>query len=535
MQALISGIAGMVEEYGRQIGAPKRKVELFTLRDDVHRKVLDYIGDRLQQVAAMEDKAERQIAHDALKADVLAALGDESDDMPFQIRLALERIDKDNLKKHVFELGKRVDGRGFDEIRNIECEVGILPRTHGSALFTRGQTQSMAVTTLGTAKDEQRIGLAELKEEVTKTFMLHYNFPPFSVGEVKPMRGPSRRDIGHGALAEKSIRPVLPTDTEEFPYTIRIVSEIFESNGSSSMASVCGSSLSLMDAGVPITDAVAGISVGMIIGDNGAQQLLTDIAGVEDHQGNMDFKVAGTRSGITAIQMDCKCDGLTMSIVRDALDQAKRARMSILDRMESCIAAPRDAISDYAPRIIQLTIPTEKIREIIGPGGKIIRAICEKTGAEINVEDDGTVQIASPDMEKVREAEEMVRNIVAEAEIGKVYQGKVTRLMGFGAFVEILPGKEGLVRVANLAKEYVESPEDVVKEGDPLEVRVIEIDSQGRINLTAVLDQEPRKSPPRRDGGRGGSRRGGGGRGDRRGGGGGGGGSRGGGGRRRDG
>jgi len=371
----------------------------------------------------------------------------------------------------------------------------VLPRTHGSALFTRGETQALVVTTLGTTSDEQKIDA--LIGEQYKKFMLHYNFPPFSVGEVKPLRGPSRREIGHGTLAERALLPVLPRE-EEFPYTIRIVSEILESNGSTSMATVCGGSLSLMDAGVPIKASVAGIAMGLIK-ERHEVRVLSDILGDEDHLGDMDFKVAGTRQGITALQMDIKISGVTREIMREALYQAREGRLGILDIMDRAIAQPRKEISGHAPRIITIRIKPEKIREVIGPGGKVIRGIVEETGVKIDVEDDGTVMIASSDEAASQKALEMVQRITAEAEVGKLYKGVVRKIMDFGAFVEILPGTDGLVHISQLAPQRVRRVSDIVKEGDELMVKVIEIDKQGKIKLSRkeALAETGRPGSPR--------------------------------------
>jgi polyribonucleotide nucleotidyltransferase len=374
---------------------------------------------------------------------------------------------------------KRIDGRSLKEIRPVSCEIGLLPRTHGSALFTRGQTQSLAVTTLGTASDEQRID--DIYGEESKSFMLHYNFPPFSTGDVRPMRGPGRREIGHGALAERAISPVLPKE-DEFPYTVRVVSNILESNGSSSMASVCGSSLALMDAGVPIKTAVSGISIGLVT-ENGQSVLLSDIVGAEDHYGDMDFKVAGTSDGVTAIQLDLKIQGLPVKILADAMQWAREARLEILKVMNSTISNARSELSKYAPKIVVFSVAKEKIGEVIGPGGKVIRKIIADNDVEIDIDDDGKVTIAGEDRQSVEKAQQTVQNIVQEAEVGKLYVGKVKRITSFGAFVEILPGKEGLVHISKLSRQRVRKVEDVVKVGDEIVVKVSNIDDQGRINL----------------------------------------------------
>ncbi|MFH1381133.1 MAG: polyribonucleotide nucleotidyltransferase, partial [Candidatus Omnitrophota bacterium] len=371
-------------------------------------------------------------------------------------------------------------GRAHDEVRSIECVVGLLPRTHGSGLFTRGQTQALCVSTLGTGADEQRIDA--LEGEAHKAFMLHYNFPPFSVGEAKPMRGPGRREIGHGALAEKALRPVMPSK-DDFPYTVRIVSDILESNGSSSMASVCAGSLSMMDAGVPTKAQVAGIAIGLVK-ENEKYVLLTDIAGLEDHFGDMDFKAAGTEKGITAVQMDLKIKGIDEAIMKEAFQKAKKARLEILEKMNATITAPKGSISEFAPKIINIKVNPDKIKDIIGPGGKMIKQIIRDTGVTINVDDDGSVQVASSDEAAIEKALTIIRGLSANAEVGKIYDGKITRIMNFGAFCEILPGKEGLIHVSELDSKFVKDVESVVKIGDKVKVKVIEIDGQRRINLS---------------------------------------------------
>jgi polyribonucleotide nucleotidyltransferase len=357
----------------------------------------------------------------------------------------------------------------------------VLPRTHGSALFTRGETQALVVSTLGTSTDEQIVD--ELEGKSSKSFMLHYNFPPFSVGEVSPMRGPGRREIGHGALAERSVAPILP-DSETFPYTIRVVSDILESNGSSSMATVCGAALSLMDAGVPILAPVAGIAMGLISEPGRGIAVLSDILGLEDHLGDMDFKVAGTPSGITGFQLDVKIGGVDTTILRGAIEQARQGRLWILEKMAAVIALPRAQLSTHAPRIITIRINPDKIREVIGPGGKVIRGIIEKTGANIDIEDDGRIDIASADEQAARAAIEMIRGITAEAEIGKLYRGKVKKITDFGAFVEIMPGTDGLLHISQIAEQRVKSVSDVLKEGEEVLVKVTEIDKQGRVKLS---------------------------------------------------
>jgi polyribonucleotide nucleotidyltransferase len=401
----------------------------------------------------------------------------------------LNELEKKIVRELITKEGRRIGGRRFDQIREIDCEVGILPRAHGSALFTRGETQVLASTTLGTTADEQRID--SLMQNGSKTFMFHYNFPPFSVGEVKFLRAPSRREIGHGSLAERAISNVLPSN-DDFPYTIRIVSEVLESNGSSSMATVCGSILSLMDAGVPIKTPVAGIALGLIKGED-EFIILSDILGDEDHIGDMDFKVAGTREGITALQMDIKITGVTPVILSKALSQARDGRLFILDKMGSTLKEPRPSLSIWAPRIETLQVKTEKIGEIIGPGGKTIKNIIEQTGAKIEIDDSGKVNIYSTDQEAVTKAMRMIQDIVQEAEVNKIYLGKVKRIVDFGAFVEIFPGTDGLIHISQLAKERVKNVRDILKEGDEVLVKVIEVDKQGKVKLSRkeALSQSP--------------------------------------------
>ena len=384
---------------------------------------------------------------------------------------------------------QRIDGRGYGDIRTIACEVGLLSRTHGSALFSRGETQALAIATLGTVSDEQKI--ETLSGDTFKAFMLHYNFPPYSVGETRMLRGPSRREIGHGALAERSLARVLPTG-EEFPYTIRIVSEILSSNGSSSMATVCGGSLAMMDAGIPIKAPVAGVAMGLIKeGDKVA--ILSDILGDEDHLGDMDFKVAGTAEGITALQMDIKIGGITREIMNQALHQAREARLHILGKMNEVIAQPRSELKENAPKIITLTINPDKIREVIGPGGKTVKNIVAVTGAKVDIEDDGRIHIASPDAIAANLAIKMIQDITQEAEIGKLYKGKVRKIVDFGAFVEILPGTDGLIHISELDKQRVKKVTDILQEGDEVLVKVLDVDRQGKIRLSrkAALDLDP--------------------------------------------
>jgi polyribonucleotide nucleotidyltransferase len=432
-------------------------------------------------------------------SEVLAAARAALSDLPVEqaglVPKLLEVIEREQMRTMILEEGIRADGRRTDEIRPITIRVGILPRTHGSALFTRGETQALVVSTLGTSSDEQIVDNLEGKS--SKAFMLHYNFPSFSVGEVSPNRGPGRREIGHGALAERSVAPILP-HSDTFPYTIRVVSDILESNGSSSMATVCGAALSLMDAGVPILAPVAGIAMGLISEPGRGTAVLSDILGLEDHLGDMDFKVAGTPTGVTGFQLDVKVGGLDTAILRGAIEQARRGRLAILEKMAAVIALPRAQLSTHAPRIVTIRINPDKIREVIGPGGKVIRGIIEKTGANIDIEDDGRINIASADETAARAAIEMIRGITAEAEIGKIYRGKVKKITDFGAFVEILPGTDGLVHISQIAEQRIKSVSDVLKEGEEVLVKVLEIDKQGRVKLSrreALREVKEREDP----------------------------------------
>jgi len=464
--------------------------------EDLKDRVEVLAGQRVEEALSLKDKQERQQAMAAVKDHVVGQLQDEDEDWSDHekdVGSVLRGIEKRSMRRQIIEKGERADGRGVDEVRPISCEVGVLPRTHGSALFTRGQTQSLGVVTLGTSSDEQRIDSIDTREEVTKSFMLHYNFPPFSVGEARPYRGTSRREIGHGALAERAIRPLLPA-YDDFPYTIRIVSDILESNGSSSMATVCSSSLSLMDAGVPIKAACAGVAMGLIKeGDDVA--ILTDILGLEDALGDMDFKVAGTREGVTSIQMDIKIEGMTVEILEVALQRARRARMQILDNMDQAIRDPRSDISEWAPRITTIQINPEKIGEIIGPKGKTIRAIQDESGAKIEIEDSGVVKIAAVSSEAANRAREMVEAIVQEPEVGRIYEGPVKNTTTFGAFIEILPGTEGLCHISELDEGRVEKTEDVLKKGDITRVKLLSIDEKGRLRLSrrAAIAEEAEK------------------------------------------
>lgn len=402
----------------------------------------------------------------------------------------IHRMVKDQFRHAVLVKGERLDGRAFDQMRPVTCEVGLLPRTHGSALFTRGETQALVTATLGTSEDVQII--EALEGETQQRFMLHYNFPPFSVGEVRPLRGPSRREIGHGNLARRALAPVIPAQ-DAFPYTLRVVSDILESNGSSSMATVCGGTLALMDAGVPISAPVAGIAMGLV-SDGQRHAVLTDIAGQEDHYGDMDFKVAGTREGVTALQMDIKISGLSREIMEKALEQARQARLELLEIMTATLAAPRPEISVYAPRIVTLFIDPDRIRDVIGPGGKTIRAICEQTGARINIDDDGRVEIATPDLEAAEKAKQIITNLTRQVQVGEVFEGTVKRIEPYGAFIEILPNQDGLLHISEIAHERIREVTDVLKLGDKVTVKVIDIDAQDRIKLSrrALLPPPPK-------------------------------------------
>ena len=468
------------EQLRRELGKVKRQVPLAELDAGVVRRVDELALAKLQQAIEIPEKLERYKRLAEVKSEVVTQAAAEFPGKEKQIKAAFDELKRKCFRGLVIQRERRIDGRGLKDIRPITCEVEVLPRTHGSALFTRGETQALVVATLGTASDEQRVDA--LLGEHYKKFMLHYNFPPFSVGEAKFLRGPGRREIGHGNLAERALVPVLPSE-DSFPYTIRIVSEILESNGSTSMATVCGGSLALMDAGVPVLAPVAGIAMGLIK-EGEHVRVLSDILGDEDHLGDMDFKVAGTPDGVTSLQMDIKISGVNRDIMRQALHQAREGRLHILGIMNETLATARTAVSGHAPRIITLKVKPEKIREIIGPGGKVIRGIIEATGVKIDVEDDGTVTIASSDEVAARKAIEMVQRIAAEAEIGKIYKGTVRKIVEFGAFVEILPGTDGLVHISQLAPERVRKVTDVLKEGDEVMVKVLDIDRQGKIRLS---------------------------------------------------
>jgi polyribonucleotide nucleotidyltransferase len=496
IQKIVAFIDGIVSEIGKpkMVIEPKKVDTEFEeeIRGFAQEKVLWSIDtfervEREERIRKVEDEvaahfAEKYPARESLVSDVSSVLYD---------------MTKESIRKRILQEGVRPDGRRLDEIRPIWCEVGIVPRTHGSAIFTRGQTQSFTAVTLGAMGDVQK--LDGLEEDEFKRYMHHYNMPPYSTGEARMMRGPGRREIGHGALAARALEPMIPSE-EEFPYAIRLVSEILSSNGSTSQASVCSSTLGLMDAGVPIKAPVAGIAMGLIKEEKtGTIAVLTDIQGLEDFMGDMDFKVAGSANGITAIQMDMKIKGIDENVLSRALAQAKVGRMFIMDKMLQTIAAPRESLSPYAPKIISFTIAVDKIREVIGPGGKMINKIIAETGVKIDIEDDGRVFIATPDEEAAEKAKKMIEAIAKEIEVGEVYLGKVVRILPFGAFVELLPGKDGMVHISKLANERVEKVEDVVKIGDEILVKVVEVDEKGRINLTrkGLIPDNKDKTPPK--------------------------------------
>ncbi len=484
----IKKIVALQEELAAKVGKPKRPLKTVEIDKDLERQVAEMAMERLRSSIIIPNKLERQKTLDSLLDEIKAKLGNDDPMRNLEISQIFFNLEKSEVRRIILDRNTRADGRRPDEIRPISCAVGILPRTHGSALFTRGETQALVVTTLGTSEDEQRIDA--LEGEYFKTFMLHYNFPPFSVGETKPLRGPGRREVGHGALAERALKPVVPSK-QEFPYTIRIVSDVLESNGSSSMATVCGGTLSLMDAGVPIKAPVAGIAMGLI--KEGEKVIvLSDILGLEDHLGDMDFKVTGTSKGITALQMDMKIEGITIDIMKSALDQARVGRLYILGKMLETMPAPRKNLNPFAPRIFTMQINPDKIKDVIGTGGKVIRSIIEQTNTKIDIEDNGTVNIASMDEAGAKKAMEIIKGIVQEAEVGRLYMGKVKKIMDFGAFVEIFPGTEGLLHISQIAERRIEKVTDELKEGDEVLVKVLEIDRQGKIRLSrkeAMRDQ----------------------------------------------
>jgi polyribonucleotide nucleotidyltransferase len=486
--AEIVRLCDLQEAFAREVGTPKVQVIPAVVDAEVDQAVDQYLAERLDAALFNPSKSLRESALDDLKKETVAELSPRFADRLTQLAKAFDAKVKQRVRQKILDDGMRPDGRQTTEIRPISCEVGLLPRTHGSALFTRGQTQVLSIVTLGSIGDKQKLDGLGLEE--SKRFMHHYNFPPFSVGEVRPLRSPGRREIGHGALAERALTAVIPTEVD-FPYTIRLVSETLSSNGSTSMASTCGASLALMDAGVPTKSQVAGIAMGLITGEGGRSAILSDIQGVEDALGDMDFKVAGTATGITALQMDMKVKGISIELIGRALAQAREGRMFIMDKMNATLGSPRTTMSAYAPRMVTIQIHPDKIREVIGPGGKTIRKIIEETGVSIDVEDDGRVIIGSVNGEASDKAIQMIRDLTGEVEVGKNYKGKVVRIMPFGAFVQIMPNTDGLVHISQLAEERVERVEDAVQVGQEIEVKVTEVDSQGRINLSrkAVLQE----------------------------------------------
>ena len=475
-------------ELQKALGKEKRAVEEVVRNEELIAKATADYRQAMLDALTTKEKQERQKKVGQVKVDAIAALEGSYPDCKADVGYAMHHLESDLLRGMIVEEGRRIDGRALDEVRPINCEVGYLPRAHGSALFTRGETQSLGVTTLGTSYDDQR--LDTLIGESSKTFMLHYNFPPYCTGEVKRLGAPGRREIGHGALAERALKAVIPAH-DKFPYTIRVVSEIMESNGSSSMASVCTGALSLMDAGVPIKAPVAGVAMGLVV-EGDKVIILTDILGDEDHLGDMDFKVAGTSEGITAVQMDIKISGVTREIMTRALEQARGGRMHILGKMKEAIDGPKSEISPYAPKMSIIEINPEKIKDVIGPGGKIIKSIQAETDTRLEVEDSGKVTIYAPTAEKAEAAIDLVRRYTQEPEVDKIYHGRVVKIMDFGAFVEILPGTDGLVHISQLAQDRVQKVTDVVKEGDMIDVKVLGIDKQGKIRLSrrAVLEEE---------------------------------------------
>ena len=476
----IQRIVEFQQEMQATCGKEKRSIKLFTVSEELETAIAEYAKARLDEAVRNPDKLDRDAHVAEVSADTMEhflALYPEQDK---EIAMAIHDLEKAVVRHMITHEKIRPDGREVEEVRPVSCEVGVLPRTHGSGLFTRGQTQVLTVTTLGSLGDEQIID--GLGPETTKHYIHHYNFPGYSVGEARPIRSPGRREIGHGALAERALVPVIPA-IEDFPYTIRLVSEILESNGSSSMGSVCGSTLSLMNAGVPIKRPVSGVAMGLVK-EGDAYTILTDIQGMEDALGDMDFKVAGTTEGITAIQMDIKVDGLSRDILYSALQQAKRGRAFILDKMLACIDKPAADLSPYAPRVETIKIKIDKIRDVIGTGGKVVKGIIDETGVQIDIHEDGNIFITSNDAAGMKKAKQMIEDIVREIEVGEVFTGRVTRLMKFGAFVELLPGKEGLCHISQLARNRIEKVEDAVQVGDKLQVKVIEIDDKGRINVS---------------------------------------------------
>jgi polyribonucleotide nucleotidyltransferase len=503
IKEIVAGIDALASEAGKE----KIQVAVKEISKEFYREVEEKAYGPLADAMRIKDKLENYGTVDEVLADLVASIPEEEIERRSDAKTIFKELKEKVMRDEALERGRRLDGRKFDEIRPITIEVGVLPRTHGSVVFTRGETQALVTATLGTAEDQQKI--ETMDGEQWKRFMLHYNFPPFSVGEVQFLRGPGRREVGHGALAERALAPMVPAE-ETFPYTIRVVSDILESNGSSSMASVCGGSLAMMDAGVPLSAAVAGVAMGLIMDEaTGRYAVLSDIAGAEDHYGDMDFKVTGTREGITALQMDIKVAGITTEIMRKALQQARDGRFFILDKMEQALKSPRADVSRHAPRIVTIRIPVDKIRDVIGPGGKMIRSIIERTGVKIDVEDNGTVNVASADEASAAKAIGIIQELTATPELNKTYAGKVQRITDFGAFVEIMPGVDGLLHVSEIAHYRVKDVRDELKEGDQVMVKVINIDPSGKIRLSrkALLPVPEGAQPAPHGGEDGGERR----------------------------
>ncbi|OLD57012.1 MAG: polyribonucleotide nucleotidyltransferase [Acidobacteria bacterium 13_1_40CM_2_64_6] len=492
--AAIKQIVATIDDLAKEAGRPKVTVQKKEIGHDFYREVEEKVFVPLTEAMRIRGKLENYDRVDQVLDDLVASIPEGEVERKLEAKQIFKDLKEKVLREEVLTHGVRLDGRKFDEVRAIWIETSVLPRTHGSSVFTRGETQALVTCTLGTAEDAQKI--ESFEGEQWKSFMLHYNFPPFSVGEVAFLRGPGRREVGHGALAERALAQMIPGE-EQFPYTVRVVSDILESNGSSSMASVCGGSLAMMDAGVPLKNAVAGIAMGLVMDEkSGKYAVLSDIAGAEDHYGDMDFKVAGTADGITALQMDIKVTGITTEVMQKALEQARVGRMHILGKMREALPTPRQNISAFAPRIVTIKIPVDKIRDVIGPGGKMIRSIIERTGVKIDVEDDGRVNVASADGESAQKAISIIQELTATPELNKTYLGKVQRITDFGAFVEIMPGTDGLLHVSEIATHRVKDVRDELKEGEQLLVKVINIDPTGKIRLSrkALLQEEAAKS-----------------------------------------
>ncbi|HMH80310.1 MAG TPA: polyribonucleotide nucleotidyltransferase, partial [Candidatus Acidoferrum sp.] len=493
--AQVKKIVAAIKELHAQLKPKKVDVAPWPFDQSIYNSLKKTYGAELKDALDTEKHPKKESYHllDELKAKIVETIPEEDEEKLKLTKRAFDKLKEDIFRDEILNAKRRPDGRPFDKIRKITCEVGLLPRVHGSALFTRGETQALATLTLGTKEDQQRLDLLFAQDQ-HKRFMLHYNFPPFSVGEVKPVRGPGRREIGHGALAERALVSLLPPETE-FPYAMRLVSDILESNGSSSMATVCGGSLAMMDAGVPLKSPCAGIAMGLVVGDNGKYAVMTDIAGAEDHYGDMDFKVAGTRTGITALQMDIKVGGISIPMMREALAQAKKARLEILDIMDATLSEARTVISAYAPRLFKLSIPTDKIRDLIGPGGKKIKSIIEATGVKIDVHEDGTVHIFATSGSGGDAALQMVRDVTASAEIGKTYLGKVVRLAEFGAFVELFPGTDGLLHISEISEQRIRDVRDELKLGDQVLVKVLSIEgNKVRLSRKALIKEAREKA-----------------------------------------